>query len=68
MAQGNLVPTGVGAPGFDPFSCVARSRRLFDRVTRGGALQDAPAATILAARINVSENEREIEVSAELSA
>jgi hypothetical protein len=37
-------------------------------VTRGGALQDAPAATILAPRINVSENEREIEVSAELSA
>lgn len=67
MAQGNLVPTGVGAAGFDPFSILRREvEQLFDGVTRGGALQDAPAATVLAPRINVSENEREITVSAEL--
>jgi HSP20 family protein len=67
MAQGNLVPTGVGAPGFDPFSILRREvEQLFDGVTRGGALQDAPAATVLAPRINVSENDREITITAEL--
>ncbi|HEV7574629.1 MAG TPA: Hsp20/alpha crystallin family protein [Caldimonas sp.] len=67
MAQGNLVPTGVGAPGFDPFSILRREvEQLFDGVSRGGALQDAPAATVVAPRINVSENDREITITAEL--
>jgi HSP20 family protein len=67
MAQGQLVPLGVGAQGFDPFAVLRKQvEQLFDGVTRGGAIQERDAATVMPPRINVSEDDREIKISAEM--
>jgi HSP20 family protein len=67
MAQGQLVPLGVGAQGFDPFAVLRKQvAQLFDGVSRGGAVQERDAATVMPPRINVSEDDREIKISAEM--
>jgi HSP20 family protein len=67
MAQGNLTPLGFGAQGFDPFSVLRREmEQLFDGASRGGAIQAPTAATVVPPRIDISEDDREIKISAEM--
>ena len=67
MAQANLTPLGFRAQGFDPFSVLRREmEQLFDGVMRGGAAQEGSAGTVVAPRIDVSEEDREIRITAEL--
>jgi HSP20 family protein len=65
MAQGNLTPLGFGAQGFDPFSVLRRElEQLIEGPGRGGA--QGSAGTVLAPRINISEDDGEIRISAEM--
>jgi HSP20 family protein len=65
MAQGNLTPLGFGAQGFDPFSVLRRElEQLIEGPGRGGA--QGSAGTVLAPRINISEDDREIRITAEM--
>lgn len=67
MAQGHLAPLGFGAQGFDPFSLLRREmEQLFDNASRGGTVQEQGAGTVVAPRMNVGEDEREIKISAEM--
>ena len=67
MAQGQLVPLGAGAQGFDPFAVLRKQvEQLFDGVSRGGAVRERDVATVMPPRINVSEDDREIKISAEM--
>jgi HSP20 family protein len=51
----------------DPFSLMRREiERLFEAPTRGGAVQEQSGATLFAPRINVSEDDREVKISAEM--
>ena len=67
MAQGNLTPLGFGAQGFDPFSVLRREiEQLFDGASRGGGVQAPIAGTVVPPRISISEDDREIKISAEM--
>jgi HSP20 family protein len=67
MAQANLTPMGFGAQGFDPFSVLRREmEQLFDGAIRGASPREPAAGTVVAPRIDISEDDREIKVTAEM--
>lgn len=67
MAQANLTPSGFRAQGFDPLSVLRREmEQLFDGVIGGGTAHEGSAGTVVAPRIDVSEEDREIRITAEL--
>jgi HSP20 family protein len=68
MASGPLAPFGWGGQGNDPFTMLRHEMEsLFDNVMRGGALQPAGgAANVLAPRMDISEDDNEIRLSAEM--
>jgi HSP20 family protein len=68
MASGPLAPFGWGGQGNDPFSMLRHEmENLFDNVMRGGPLQAAGGPTnVLAPRMDISEDDNEIRLSAEM--
>jgi HSP20 family protein len=72
MARNALTPFGVAYGGWDPFMSLHREmNRLFDDVYRGGASSREGAGVqgageLINARMNVSETDKEIRLSAEL--
>ncbi len=67
MAQGHLSPYGLGSQSSDPFLMLRREmEQLFDNVVRGPSQGSATAATIVAPRMDISEDDKEIKVVAEM--
>jgi HSP20 family protein len=68
MAQGRLSPFGFGGQSGDPFLMLRREmEHLFDNVVSGPARAlTAGAATIVAPRMDISEDDKEIKVVAEM--
>jgi HSP20 family protein len=65
MAQGHLSTYGFGSQGGDPFLMLRREmEQLFDNAVRGPAASGG--ATVVAPRMDVSEDEKEIRVVAEM--
>jgi HSP20 family protein len=66
MARGILAPLGFGSQGADPFTLLRQEmEQLFDNVSRAPAQGGAPGA-VMSPRMDVSEDEKEIRISAEL--
>jgi len=67
MAQGQLSPYGYGSQGGDPFTVLRREmEQLFDSVVRGPSPTLAGGATVVAPRMDISEDDKEIKVVAEM--
>jgi HSP20 family protein len=67
MAQGNLSPYGFGSQGGDPFLMLRREmEQLFDNVVRGPSQAAASGTTVVAPRMDISEDDNEIRVVAEM--
>jgi HSP20 family protein len=67
MAQANLTPLGFSTQGLDPFSVLRREiEQLFDGARRSGEVQAPAAGTVVPPRINISEDDREIKITAEM--
>jgi HSP20 family protein len=66
MAQGHLSPYGFGSQSGDPFLMLRREmEQLFDNV-RGPSSASAGGATVEAPRMDISEDDKEIRVIAEM--
>jgi HSP20 family protein len=67
MAQGPLEPFGWGRRGNDPFSMLRNEmEKLFDTVMRGGSAQGSEGGTVLSPRMDISEDDNEIRLCAEM--
>jgi HSP20 family protein len=67
MAQGHLSTYGFGGQRGDPFSMLRRDmEQLFDNVVQGSAPALASAATVVPPRMDISEDDKEIKVVAEM--
>ena len=67
MAQGQLSPFGFGSRTGDPFLMLRREmEQLFDHVLSPSQAPTAGAATIVAPRMDISEDDKQIKVVAEL--
>ena len=68
MAQGHLSPFGFGSQSGDPFLMLRREmEHLFDNVLSGPSqASTSGAATIVAPRMDISEDDKEIKVVAEM--
>jgi HSP20 family protein len=67
MAQGHLSPFGFGSHSGDPFLMLRHEmEQLFDNAVRGPAQGSGSSATVLAPRMDISEDEKEIKVVAEM--
>jgi HSP20 family protein len=70
MAQGNLSPFGFGSQSSDPFLMLRREmEQLFDNALRAPTERPAAsgaAANVIAPRMDVTEDEQEIRISAEM--
>src|SRR5882672_3080388 len=67
MAQGHLSPYGFGSQSGDPFLMLRREmEQLFDNVVRGPSPASSVGATVVAPRMDISEDDKEIKVVAEM--
>ena len=67
MAQGHLSPFGIGSQSSDPFVTLRNEmEQLFDNVLRGPAQSGGNRATVVAPRMDVSEDDNEIRITAEM--
>lgn len=67
MARGNLLPFGFGSQRGDPFQLLRREmEQLFDNVGGSAGETSGAGGTIVAPRMDISEDEQSFKVSAEL--
>ncbi len=67
MAQGHLSPFGFGSQSSDPFLMLRHEmEQLFDNVVRTPSSASTVAATVVAPRMDISEDDKEIKVVAEM--
>jgi HSP20 family protein len=67
MARGQLQPYGSGRQSADPLFMLQRQmEQLFDNAVRGPASGPGGAAAVIAPRIDISEDDKEIRVVAEM--
>ena len=66
MARGILAPLGFGTQGADPFTLLRQEmEQLFDNVSRGPS-QGGAVGTVMSPRMDVSEDEKEVRITAEM--
>ena len=67
MARGQMLPYGSGRQSADPLFMLQRQmEQLFDNAVRGPASSQGAAATVIAPRMDISEDDKEIRVVAEM--